>query len=294
MDKIVSMSAFVSVVEKGSFSAASKELEISSTMVGNHIRFLESHLSTKLLNRTTRNQQLTEAGRIYYEHCKDITGRVSNAESDVRELHSSPRGLLKVTAPSSFGAQCLAAKINEYMETAPEVEIQLTLADYSIDLLDEGYDFAIRIGTLPSSGLIARPLKPYTMVLCASPSYLLKHSTPEVPSDLVDHQCLGFYYNGTLREWRFNHPDFPDFYQAPGKLSINSGYGLKKAALNGAGIIMQPECLVEQQIKDGNLVRLLEDIPLHSKPMNLVYLLNRQMPPKMRFFIDFILKNWGQ
>ncbi|KAA8731660.1 LysR family transcriptional regulator [Acinetobacter qingfengensis] len=293
MNRLESMATYVKVVERGSFIAAADEIGISSTMVGKHIRELEEHLSVKLLNRTTRQQNLTDAGRLYYEKCKAVLLQIAEAELDVREMNFNPKGILRVSAPLTFGAQCLSPAIAEYLREYPEVEVQLLLSDIESNLVHDNQDIAIRIGHLPESGLIARPLKPYKMVLCASPHYLEVYGTPLKPEDLKHHNCLAFHHHAAKREWRFLCPEGETLINVSGQLSINNGQGLRMAALQGVGIIMQPEVLLKPDLEAGRLTQILKEIELPARPMHIIYLRDKMMPPKIKSFINFILKKWG-
>ncbi len=292
MDKLESITAFVQVVEQGGLSPASKKLSISTTMVGNHIRNLENYLSTKLINRTTRQQNITESGELYYKRCKELLTQIKEMEFEISNLQERPTGLLRISAPIAFGSQYLCPLIKEYMKNAPDVEIQISLSDEFVDLLSDNFDVAIRIGELPDSGLIARPLTPYKLVVCASPEYLKDYGTPVVPDDLMQHDCLSFHSNINKHSWNFNYRKKKYSVPVSGKLCINSGPGLRMAALSGTGIIMQPECIVIKDIHEGKLVQLLGNYNLYSRPMNLIYLPNKTMPLKLRSFINFALKHW--
>src|SRR5271154_4718967 len=172
MDRLTSMEVFVAAVDRGGFAAAAAEFGISATMVGLHVRALEDRLGSRLLNRTTRRQSLTEAGRVYYDRCKQILADVDAAEASADELRTAPRGRLKVATPVAFGVHALAPAIADYLALYPEVEIELSVNDRVVDLVEEGYEIAIRVGTLADSGLIARALAPYRLVACAAPNYL--------------------------------------------------------------------------------------------------------------------------
>ncbi len=176
-------------------SAAAKAAGISSTMVGNHLQSLEARLGMRLLNRTTRRQSLTDFGRAYYERCQDILRVVAEADAEVLANHIVPRGILRVTAPVSFGAETLMPVIGDYTARYPEVALDIALCDRGVDLIEEGFEAAIRIGDLPDSGLIARALRPYQMMICASPSYLAKHGAPQCPQDLAGHDCMASHYS---------------------------------------------------------------------------------------------------
>lgn len=290
------MQVFVRVVSKGSFSAAAEELHISPTMVGKHIRHLEERLGVRLLNRTTRRQSLTEVGRIYYERCKLALAEVDAADACANELQVAPRGVLRVNAPVSFGVNALVGAIGDYVRHYPEVHIELALNDRVVDLVDEGYEVAIRIGSLPESSLIARPLAPYRMIICASPNYLVAHGVPETPEQLAEHNCMGFMYSPLQDQWQFIDRDGNGKrnVQINGNLRVNNGQALRKAALHGMGIIMQPEVLLAEDIAAGRLVRLLPDHELPSQDMHVVYPSNRNMTPKLKSFVEFIVARFRQ
>lgn len=293
MDRFTSMSVFVRVVETGGFAAAAEAAGISAAMVGNHIRALEAHLGARLLNRTTRQQSLTEVGRTYYGQCVNILSQLDMAETDAREMTAVARGVLRVTAPVSFGAQCLTPSLSRFLEHTPNVEVELMLSDRLVELVSESFDVAIRIGHLPASNLIARPLIPYRMVVCAAPGYLARRGTPRDPEDLIHHDCLSFGVHRRSREWRFYDTDGKGrAVRIGGRLTINHGPALRMAALAGAGILMQPELLVAEDLRNGSLVRLFENERMPERPMHLVYQRDIRMPLKVRHFVNFVLETW--
>jgi DNA-binding transcriptional LysR family regulator len=208
MDRFSSMAIFARVVERGSFTAAAEGLDMTPTMVGNHIRELERRLNGRLLNRTTRRQSLTELGQRYHARCLEILALVDAAELDAREMQSSPRGRLRVSCPVIYGTRVIVPALAGYLDQYPEVQVELSLGDRFVDLAEEGFDAAIRVGVLPDSGLIARPLADSPRIACASPAYLARHGHPQAPADLAQHNCLAFMFtNGAEREWRFPRPD---------------------------------------------------------------------------------------
>jgi DNA-binding transcriptional LysR family regulator len=293
LDRLTSMSVFICAADKRSFTAAAEVFGISVTMVGKHVRFLEERVGAKLLNRTTRRQSLTEIGRIYHERCKQLLADADAADACVDEMRASPRGLLKVHAPVSFGSQRLAPALASYLRRHPQVEVDLALHDRTVDLVEEGYEAAIRIGPLADSSLIARALKPYRMWLCAAPGYLSETGAPKTPQDLARHNCLGFAYWQKKNIWRLRKSERTENVQVKGRLTVNNGQALRTAAIEGLGIIMQPEVLVGDDVAAGRLVRLLPDYELPSRPMHLVYLADRRPTPKLRSFIDFIVESFG-
>ncbi len=289
----MSMAVFIAAADKRSFTAAAEVFGISSAMVGKHIRVLEERLGAKLLNRTTRQQSLTEAGRIYYARCKQLLADAEAAEACLEEMQASPRGVLRIHAPVSFGSQRLAPALVPYLRRYPDVEVDLVLNDRIVDLVEEGYEAAIRIGPLADSGLIARPLKPYTMWLCAAPGYLSGAGTPRTAQDLSAHNCLGFAHWQKKNVWQLRKSGQVENVQVKGRLTVNNGQALRTAALEGMGIIMQPEVLVAEDVAAGRLVRILEDYALPSRPMHVVYVADKKLGPKLRSFVEFVVGAFG-
>lgn len=283
------MAVFVCVVESGSLAAASTAFGLSATMVAKHIRALEERIGAKLLNRTTRKQSLTEIGRVYHGHCKHLLSEAESVDAAVEEMKSVPKGVLKIHAPVSFGTQRLAPALARFLKSHPDIKVDLTLSDGSVDLVDGGYEAAIQIGALPDSGLIARQLKPYTMWLCAAPSYLSRAGTPRTAQDLSKHDCLGFAYWRNKNVWRLTKRGKEEGVQVKGRLIVNNGQALRMAAVEGLGIIMQPEILLSSDVQSGLLVRLLSDYELPTRPVHIVYHADKRQTPKLRRFIDFVV-----
>lgn len=290
MDRLRSMEVFVAVAAAGSFTAVAEAMGMSSVMVGKHVRHLEERLGLRLLSRTTRRQSLTEAGRDYAERCRLILADVRAAESGAEAMRSTPRGILRVSAPVSFGTQRLAPAMTEYLAAYSEVSLDLSLSDRLVDLVEDGFDAAVRIGELQDSGMVARPLVPYQMVLCASPAYLKKAGTPATPDDLSAHQCLDFAPHGRRVHWNLNGTEraFP-----ASRFRSNNGQALRMAAINGYGIALQPEMLLREDIAAGRLVPLLRQYLPAPRPMSLIYPRDQKPAPKMQTFIAFMLERFG-
>lgn len=293
MDRLQSMEVFVRVAERGGFSPVAKELGISPTMVGKHIRFLEERLGARLLNRTTRRQSLTEAGAAYVERCRRLLAEAADAEKSVLNLRQTARGVLRLSSPVTFGTERLAPALADYLASHPEVSVELTLNDRPVDLVEEGYDAAIRIGKLEDSSLIACPLQPYRMLLCAAPKYLAKHSRPAKPADLKAHNCLGFMYWDRRTRWRLLGRSGEQAVPVRGNFTVNHGSALRSAALAGLGIVMQPEILFADDLAAGRLIRVLPHHQPPERPMHLVYLPNRYPSLLLRTFIDFVVGRFG-
>ena len=293
MDRLTSMSIFVRVVQRGGFAATAKEIGISATMVAKHIQALEARLGARLLNRTTRRQGLTEAGKLYLDRCKLLLADVEAAESSVSVLRAAPRGTLRVTAPVSFGASRLAPALVKFLRTYPEVDVDLSLNDRVVDLVDEGFEAAIRIGTLGDSRLIARRLRPYGSLLCAAPDYLRRRGLPRRPEDLAEHDCLGFAPAGRRGRWRFVRGAQERTVHFVPRLLVNNGQALRQAALAGMGILNQPEVLVADDVRLGRLRRVLPAWSSPTRPMHIVYGGDRQASPKLQAFIAFVVDQFG-
>jgi DNA-binding transcriptional LysR family regulator len=293
LDRLTSMSVFICAAEQRSFAVTANLFGISPTMVGKHIRSLEERIGAKLLNRTTRQQSLTEVGQIYYERCKRILADAEAADACAADLRVLPRGRLKIHSPVSFGTQRLAPALVRYLQRHPQVDVELTLADRAVDLVEEGYEAAIRIGNLPDSGLIARELRPYTMWLCAAPSYLATTGVPHTAEELANHNCLGFAYWRRRDVWRLRKAEQTESVRVKGQLLANNGQALRMAALEGLGIILQPEVLVREDVTSGRLIRLLTDYEPPPRPMSLVYVADRRPTPKLKSFIEFIVETFG-
>ena len=292
MDLLESMHVYVLTVEKGSLSAAAAACDISPTMAGNHLRTLEKRLGMQLLNRTTRRQHVTAFGEDYYARCKEILRLVAETDAQAQQLQVAPAGKLRITAPVTFGTEALMPALAEYLARYPDVSCDVVLSDRVVELIEEGFEAAIRIGHLPDSALIARPLAPYRLMICASPEYLSRRGTPGRPEDLTRHECLSFS-PAALTHWPLSG-DEGARVAVSGRLQVNHGQALRVAAVNGLGIVLQPAILLEADVRAGRLVQLFPNHPLPTRPMSLVYLADRFRSPKLRSFVDFMVERFGQ
>lgn len=293
MDRLSSMSIFVKAVELGSFSAAADALNMSPQLVGKHVQSLEHHLGVRLLNRTTRRQHLTEVGSQFYERSRNILAEVEAAEALAAETRAVPRGKLKVNAPVTFGINALAPKLPQYLGAHPEVSIELSLSNRMVDLIDEGYDAVFRIGELLDSGLIARRLDPYLLVICAAPSYLRLHGVPSKPDDLKEHECLIFSHTMLRTHWDFDGPDGNVSIPISGRLMVDNGEALLQAALAGLGIILQPFELIRSSLESGALLPILPGYRVPTRSLHILYAPDRRITPKLRSFLDFVSCEFG-
>lgn len=293
MDRLLSMTVFAKAVELGSFSAAAEALRMSSQLVGKHVQTLEKHLGVRLLNRTTRRQHLTEFGSSYYERVKIILAEVEAAEGMAAETRITPRGRLRINAPETFGIHALAPQLQEYLSAYPEVSIELSLTNRYVDVIEEGFDVVFRVGELSDSGLIARLLAPYRLVLCAAPSYLSAKDPIESPHDLPRHECLGFFHPTLRTQWTFDSPGGRVTIPVSSRLVVDNGEALLPLAIAGMGLMLQPFELVRDELASGRLVTVLPEYTAPAHPMHILYAPDRRMTPKLRSFIDFAIETFG-
>ena len=289
MDTLTSMSVFATVVGTGSFTGASDRLDMSRAMVSKYVINLEARLGTRLLNRTTRRLSLTESGTAYYERCLQIISDVQEAEQVAGQCTSTPRGTLKITMPIAFGLHRLSPIIADYMHLHSEVKLDISLNDRYVDLIEEGFDLAIRIGTLHGSTLIARKLGVARAIVCASPAYLKQHGSPTKPADLTNHSCLGYTYTNSGNEWRFKNKDIEEIIHITGAIKANNGDILRLAALNGAGLILLPLFIVEEDLQAGRLAQVLGDYTSADFGIYAVYPSRKHLSAKVRTFVDFLV-----
>lgn len=276
---------FVCVVETESFTAAAKRLEVSVAHISRQVNQLEDRLGAKLLYRTTRKLRLTEVGEVYYQHARKILDDMQAAERAVMEMEGKPTGKLRITAPVYYGEYFLAPLVNDFLLQYPQLDLELKLTNETVDLVKEGYDLAIRLGTLDSSSLMCRKLARRTQYLCASPAYLVTHGTPQTLADLANHRCLG----GSLDHWRFLENGKLRNWRVGSAWSCNSGLALKDAALKGLGIVQLPDYYVQAALAQGSLVSLLESHRLPDDGVWVVYPQNRHLSPKVRLLVDFLV-----
>ncbi|AXI63325.1 LysR family transcriptional regulator [Pseudomonas kribbensis] len=300
MNLFQSMSVYVKVVETGSMTAAALQCEMSTTMVGNHLRALEQRLGVQLLQRTTRRQRLTEFGTVYYQRCLEVLGLVQDSERLAEQTLDEPRGLLRITAPLTFGVERLAPALSEFSLQYPQVRMDVVLTNSRPDLLESGLDVAFRLGHFEQSNLIARPLIDYTLTVCASPDYVARRGMPLTPEDLQQHDCLSFAYpagddwQSVEKRWRLSGPDGEIMVDVSGPMLMNTSAGLHQAARTGMGIVMLPDALVEQDLRDGKLVTVMPDYQPPSRPLHLLYAQDRYRLPKLRRFVEFAMRTWGK
>tara|TARA_R110001583_G_scaffold43509_2_gene138441 strand:+ start:1421 stop:2305 length:885 start_codon:yes stop_codon:yes gene_type:complete len=294
MDKLTSMQVFCRVATCGNFSHAARELRISPAMVTKHIASLEDQLSIRLLNRTTRKVSMTEAGESYLRLCQNLLSDIEEGEASLSELSHHPSGTLKLTAPIDFGVLRLAPAIARYLTRFPDVSIDINYQDRKVNLVEDGFDIAIRIGALPDSSLIAVPLMKHQLVCCASPGYLEEHGLPRHPTELRKHNCLTYSYSSTNNDWHFRNAQESLSIKANGRLNANNGRAMVAAAAQGVGIILKPQFMVQDFIDRGELVPILENYEQPRSDVFAVYPHRRFLPAKMRSFIDYLKEYFAE
>jgi len=295
MDRLAALTAFAAVVETGSFAAAARRLGRSTSRLSRQVADLEAGLGARLLHRTTRALTLTEAGRAYHEQVARILADLDAADQSVGRLQAAPRGRLRVAAPMSFGIRHLAPALPDFLARYPEIALDMAMNDRFVDLIDEGFDLAVRIGRLAESSLISRRLAPLRRVLCASPDYLAAHGTPRTPDDLAAHACLGYSNLTPQEEWSFSDPlsrrPWPVRIEA--RLRINNGDALRLAALAGVGLGLLPTFIVGPDLAAGTLVPLLDPYLRQEGAIHALYPPARHLSPKVRAFVDFLAGRFG-
>ncbi|MFT0891158.1 LysR family transcriptional regulator [Pseudochelatococcus sp. G4_1912] len=294
LDRLTSMSVFTKVVASGSFTAAAQICGLSQTMVTKHIAALEQRLGTKLLHRTTRRLTLTDAGRRFHDACMRLLPEIEEAETDAGAGNIEPHGILRLNVPFSFGIRQIAPALSDFLAAHPQLEIELGLTDRVVDLVEEGWDMAVRIGTLAESRLIARKLAPCRNLLCASPAYLERHGMPKIMSDLSHHNCLGYTLSQRLGADRWPFGLSGETVRVSGNLRVNNGDVLVIAAEAGQGIIYQPTFLVGDSIRAGRLTAITLNHPVvEVGNVYAVFPHDRSPPAKVRALIDFLVTRFS-
>jgi len=290
MESLTRIRAFLQVVEHGGFSAAARATGRSKALISKYVRELEDELGTRLLNRTTRKLSPTEAGSAYYTEAQALVQRLDELNESVLDSHSRPRGRLRVTAPRTAGEGELGHAIMEFVRAYPEIELDLSLDDRHVDLVEEGYDVAVRITTLADSSLIARRLSPFGVATCASPDFLERHGTPATPDNLDAYPCIIDTNNKLISKWGFIVDGKTVTVPISGPIRVNSPMAARQAALSGLGLALIPRILVWKDLEDGRLIEVLEDYAFTELGVHVVYPHRRHLSGKVRAFVDFLVK----
>jgi DNA-binding transcriptional LysR family regulator len=278
------VSEFVAVAETNSFTGAAKKRNTSVAQISRRVSSLEDRLAVKLLHRTTRKVTLTEAGQLYFQQCKHLVEGLELAEIAVTQMQASPKGLLKITAPVTYGETHLAPLLHHFLAQYPQVDLELQLTNQRIDLLEQGVDVAIRLGRLEDSSLVAKRLSQRQLYICASPTYLQQSGEPHTLSELSHHSCLV----GSLEYWRFKEQGKERALRVSGRIKCNSGLSLLDAAKRHLGLVQLPDYYVNEALESGELVEVLSDYRDDKEGIWALYPQNRNLSPKIRLLIDFL------
>ena len=288
MDRFLEMQTFNAVVDAGSFVKAADALNMSKAAVSRYVVDMETRLGVRLLHRTTRRLSLTDEGQVFYARSKELLADLQEAEDEITSRSDAASGLLRINAPFTFGILHLAPLWGAFKAEHPKVTLDVTLADRLVDLMEEGYDVAIRIATLESSTLVSKRLATTRMVLCASPTYLAQHGTPTHPADLAQHSVISYSYWATKDEWRFNGPEGPVSVKTNPCIHTNSGDTCRAAALSHQGVILQPTFLVGKDLSDGTLLELMPEYRSIELGIYAVYPTRKHVSAKVRALIEFL------
>lgn len=293
MDRYENINAFVRVVEAGGISAAADRMNIAKSVISRRLKELEQHLGVELFHRTTRQMNLTDSGRAFYQQATRILADILEAEHATSQFHGALKGNLKVALPLSFGLMHLGPAINEFLQAHPDIEFDLDFNDRHVDLLAEGFDLAIRIASLPDSSLIARRLAPIQTVMCASPNYLVRMGTPQSPSELIPHRCLVYNLISNLEHWNvMDSSGQPIKTRITPYLKASNGEFLRDAAVDGQGIVLLPTFIVYRDIERGALVPLLTNYRSSPLAAYAIYPQTRHLSQRVRAFVNFLVKRF--
>ena len=294
MDRFTTLTVFAQVVAKSSFADAARQLHMSPAAVSNHIQALEARLGIRLLNRTTRSVGLTEVGQVFYERAAHILAELEETERMAGELQKAPKGLLRINVTPSFGDLHVAPAVADFTARYPEISIELIATARFVDLVEEGFDLAVRTEPPPESSLIARRIAPVRLVMCGAPSYLEQRGTPQGLADLAGHNCLRFSELSFRDEWRLTGLDGKETQiHVDGNLRANTTVALRAAALRGQGLVLLPTFIVGDDLKAGRLVPVLTEFAPPDAAIRAMYPHSRHVSAKVRMFIDFLIDRFG-
>lgn len=294
MDRFLEMQTFNAVVDAGSFVKAADALAMSKAAVSRYVVDMETRLGVRLLHRTTRRLSLTDEGQIFYVRSKELLAELAEAEDEITSRSDAASGLLRINAPFTFGVLHLAPLWGSFLAQHPQVKLEVSLADRLVDLVEEGYDVAIRIAKLENSTLVSKRLAKTRMVLCASPQYLKLHGTPKHPSELADHAVISYSYWSTKDEWHFQGPLGPVSVKTRPCIHTNNGDTCRAAALASQGIILQPSFLVGDDLAAGTLLELMPEFRSLELGIYAVYPTRKHVSAKVRALIDFLTNHFSQ
>lgn len=290
MNKFEEIQTFIRVVDAGSISGAAEKMAVAKSAVSRRITDLEQRLGVQLFHRTTRRLNLTDSGKSFYERACQILSDLEEAELAVSQQHGTLTGQLKIAAPLTFGLLHLGPAIIEFNQQNPEMQFDLDLNDRQVDLIQDGFDMAIRIAELQDSSLIARKIAPVRQTLCASPGYLEEHGTPETPEDLRNHQCLLYSNIPNPQNWHFMDAAGKNIeVRVPVSMTCNNGDFLRQAAIGNLGLVKMPNFIIHESLATGELIPLLQDFQIPSINVYAIYPQTRHLSYRVRSFVDFLV-----
>ncbi|WP_413508422.1 LysR family transcriptional regulator [Serratia proteamaculans] len=293
LNRIGDIAAFVAAVDAGSYTRATPSVGLSRSAIGKSITRLEAQLGVRLLNRTTRQLSLTEEGRIMYDRCKQILEDLEEVDATMALRREKPTGTLRLTAPLSLGQRHILPVIDSFLKKWPELRAYIVFTDRHVDLIEEGFDIAIRIGEpKDDSRILTRTIATQRMVTCASPEYLSLHGVPVVPEDLARHDIIFLRSAEKRRSWRYQTPEGYFIYDGPGRMDIDSSEAMLSSAISGFGIIQLPDYLVFQSLEKGELTAILTEYKTEPEPVRIIYPSKRHLSPRIRGFVDMIAEDW--
>lgn len=293
MDMLAGMRTYIAVVAAGSFTAAAERLGISKALTSKYVGQLEEHLGVRLLNRTTRQLNVTEAGQAYYQRCRQLLEEFDELEAAIQDQQEAPRGSLVVAAPTTFGEMYLTRAVADYLDQQPGVSVELVLADRFVNIVDEGFDLAVRIGELADSSLIARRLAPARIAVCAAPVYLAQAGTPTDPRELESHTCVIDTNFHAADHWPFQKHGRRFSVKVNGRFRVNNAVAAREMMLAGQGIGLCPTYVIGNELRNDRLKILLQEYEVFEHGIYAVYPHNRHLAAKVRTFVDFLVQRFG-
>jgi len=294
MDRFAAMSTFSKVVEMGSFARAAARLDVSVSSVSRQVAELELHLGTRLLNRTTRRLSLTESGRAFHQRTVQLLADLAEAEESATAETVKPRGTLRMSVPITFGVRHLAPAVAEFIRRFPDMRFDVELSDRAVDLVDEGFDLALRIGDIGSQNLVARKVGVTRLVCCAAPSYFARHAKPRTPEELSTHVCLTYEYSPLKNVWPFRDREGKDRnVRIAGPVHANNGRFLEALAVEGVGVVLEPDFIVGPDVSAGRLVPVLGEFTSAQGSVYVVYPSRRHLSAKVRAFTDLLVQHFA-
>ncbi|WP_312054048.1 LysR family transcriptional regulator [Pantoea brenneri] len=295
INSINDIAAFVAAVKAGSYTHAAGSLGITRSAIGKSIVRLETRMGVRLLNRTTRSLSLTDEGRVMFDRCRQILDDLDEIDAAMAMRRIQPAGTLRLSAPLSFGQRHILPLLDIYLKKWPELRAEVSFSDRFVDLIEEGFDIAVRIGEpRDDSRILTRTIATQKIVTSASPEYLSSRGEPETPQALIEHDTIFLLSAEKRRSWRFETPQGTFIYEGPGRLNLDSSEAIRASALSGFGIVHLPTYLIGEDLRKGRLIPILQDYPFTAEPIRLIYPSKRHLSPRIRAFIDLLVERWQQ